>query len=467
MPRVRFEQAVYGSFPFWDRGYAMLAASPGCDPRWLREFESLCQRYGIPSAPPPFSFTGALFAIRLPRRDPWLIVRVAPQGNDNLGRPDALAFHGLFVTPSELRKSPLGPFGLVGALRSQWSAEETTLPPGSWEIPPFSAEEPLPPELDSLREPLTAALVLGRKVALESSEPITLLARAVWGMDPAIPWRVSFATLAGSTAIPFDLVALPRLSSADLTAYLSPELLPAFAARSEPQRFLRIRRWFWPVLGGGLLLLPLVLAASCSDRRDREPAVVATPNPPPPVVPGTIPRNPVATAPIRPASSGPENPDTRAAVAEGLRDFASRYGVPLDPPGDGLDNPSPLIRQIADRLRYRGAFCLDPAFLQHALGPEAQRLADVQNHLLRHFRPERPLPGDLELGPLRWQLETLAWSFDVPLPPALEAAEIPFHLAETLQIPSAPRSVPPDLAQRFPMLSNQSAFVANLPRRVP
>ena len=30
--RVRFEQAVYGSFAFWDRGYALLAHSPGCRP---------------------------------------------------------------------------------------------------------------------------------------------------------------------------------------------------------------------------------------------------------------------------------------------------------------------------------------------------------------------------------------------------------------------------------------------------
>ena len=43
--RVRFEQAVYGSFPFWDRGYALLAQSPGCRPEWLAEFLAACQRY--------------------------------------------------------------------------------------------------------------------------------------------------------------------------------------------------------------------------------------------------------------------------------------------------------------------------------------------------------------------------------------------------------------------------------------
>ena len=39
--RVRFEQAVYGSFPFWDRGYALLAHSPGCRPEWLAEFAAV------------------------------------------------------------------------------------------------------------------------------------------------------------------------------------------------------------------------------------------------------------------------------------------------------------------------------------------------------------------------------------------------------------------------------------------
>ena len=51
--RVRFEQAVYGSFPFWDRGYALLAHSPGCRPEWLAEFLAACQRYGEPRGGAP------------------------------------------------------------------------------------------------------------------------------------------------------------------------------------------------------------------------------------------------------------------------------------------------------------------------------------------------------------------------------------------------------------------------------
>jgi hypothetical protein len=454
MPSVRYEQAVYGSFPFWDRGYALLAASPGCRPEWLREFESTCQRYGIPSGPPPFAFTGAMFALRLPRGGPWLVVLVSPQGADDRGRPGALAFHGLFVTPGELRRSPLGPFGLVGALRPDWTAE-TTLSAGAHEVP-TRPDVALPPEQEALREPIAAALVRGRKVAIESAEPITLLARAVWRTDPAIARKASFATLAGSASLPFDLVALPRLAGAELSHYATPATLPPFAVGADPSGFPRLRRGFWPALGVGVLLGALWL--SHEFRTPRRPAPTAIPAAPPAAPP------PVPAGPPRPAAAAVvENPDEAAAVAEALRDLAARYGVALAPPGAGPDVPARLIRQLGDRLRFRGGFLDDPAFLRGERGPEARRLLAVQVHLRDHFTTARPLPHDLESGPLAWQLDTLAWSYGVPLPPGLQPAEVPFYLAEALRVPAAPRAVPADLAG--PPLEAQSRFVAGLPRR--
>ena len=47
---LHFEQAVYGSFPFWNRGYGVLAHSAGCRPEWLAELRHVCQRYGEPPA---------------------------------------------------------------------------------------------------------------------------------------------------------------------------------------------------------------------------------------------------------------------------------------------------------------------------------------------------------------------------------------------------------------------------------
>ena len=123
--RVRFEQAVYGSFAFWDRGYALLAQSPGCRPEWLAEFLTACQRHGEPrggAAEAP-----GLFALRL-ESGPWIVVGVSPQGQDDRGRPGALAFHALFVSPRDYRKAGHVPFGLRGALRGDWTAETRTLP---------------------------------------------------------------------------------------------------------------------------------------------------------------------------------------------------------------------------------------------------------------------------------------------------------------------------------------------------
>src|SRR5512135_1865404 len=128
---IRYEQAVYGSFPFWDRGYALLEQSPGCRPEWLAEFQRACQRFGEP--PPGVGASGALFALRMPS-GPWMVVGVGETGTDDRGRPGALAFHGLFAADRELRRSPLGLFALAGVIRREWGPETSTLAGGSWRV---------------------------------------------------------------------------------------------------------------------------------------------------------------------------------------------------------------------------------------------------------------------------------------------------------------------------------------------
>jgi len=95
---IRYEQAVYGSFPFWDRGYAILAQSPGCRPEWVAELRAACQRFG--DRPAGVSTVGGLFALRM-SSGPWMIVGVGSPGSDDRGRPGALAFHALFVSPRD------------------------------------------------------------------------------------------------------------------------------------------------------------------------------------------------------------------------------------------------------------------------------------------------------------------------------------------------------------------------------
>ena len=62
---IRYEQAVYGSFPFWDKGYAVLAQSPGCRPEWLAELREACQRFGERPGGVAEAEVRGLFALRL------------------------------------------------------------------------------------------------------------------------------------------------------------------------------------------------------------------------------------------------------------------------------------------------------------------------------------------------------------------------------------------------------------------
>ena len=167
--RVRFEQAVYGSFAFWDRGYALLAHSPGCRPEWLAEFLAACQRHGEPRGGSPEA--RSLFSLRL-KSGPWIVVGVSPQGHDDRGRPGALAFHALFLSPRDYRKAGHVPFGLSGALRGDWTAETRTLPSGAWPVEVPGTPDP-PHDPRALR--IAAILARGGRVALEEAGPIDAL----------------------------------------------------------------------------------------------------------------------------------------------------------------------------------------------------------------------------------------------------------------------------------------------------
>jgi hypothetical protein len=203
---VRFEQAVYGSFGFWDKGYAVLAHSPGCRPEWLADFRAACQNLG--ERPAGVADASSMFALRLPS-GPWAVVGVSPQGLDDRGRPGALAFHGLLIDPREYRKAGYNPFAIAGALQSDWSAGARDLPGGVWTIARGSraegGEDPHVPRV-------AAALVRGQRVALESPSPIDVLARQVWSVLPRrVRKRASVSTWTFGNANRFDLLAAPRL----------------------------------------------------------------------------------------------------------------------------------------------------------------------------------------------------------------------------------------------------------------
>ncbi|MGP0070041.1 MAG: hypothetical protein ACLQGP_41385 [Isosphaeraceae bacterium] len=212
---VRFDQAVYGSFPFWQRGYGVLARSQGCRREWIAALRTACQRYG--EQPPGTVEADGLFAMRLDR-GPWMIVGAYPQGCDDQGRPGALAFHALFVGRWTYAMAGADPFAFSDLLRRDWTRADldANLPTARRTIRRTSfrtfADTDLP--VDERYPSILAAIVQGRRVVVQSSEPIDSLARSVWR---ALPMRVrlwaSVATWAFDNANGFDLVALPKLTS--------------------------------------------------------------------------------------------------------------------------------------------------------------------------------------------------------------------------------------------------------------
>jgi hypothetical protein len=209
--RIPFEQAVYGSFAFWNRGYGVLTHSAGCRPQWLAELRSVCQRYGEP--PTGAARSDGFFALPL-ECGPWLIAGAHSLGFDDLGRPGALAFHAVFVSRWAYCLAGGDPFAFEPVIRADWSESDQrrVLPQGQLSCRLFGS--PRVPAVEGLHvDTITTALIQRRRVLVQSSAPIGALAREVWGR---LPWRVrvraSVATWAFGTGNEFDLVALPKLN---------------------------------------------------------------------------------------------------------------------------------------------------------------------------------------------------------------------------------------------------------------
>ena len=225
--RVHFEQAVYGSFPFWDRGYAVLAQSQGCKAEWLTAFQDVCQKFGErPRGVEEFG--RSLFAMRLNANDgPWMIVGVSTTGKDDHGRPGALAFHGLFIEKREYRKARFNPFALAGALRSDWTSETTFLEAGSWPI-----DETICPVSDEATR-IAERIRREQRVAIEASAPIEELARSVWQELPEnVRKTASLATWAFANGNRFDLIGVPDIKAIEWDESYAD--LPAKASRQNP-----------------------------------------------------------------------------------------------------------------------------------------------------------------------------------------------------------------------------------------
>jgi hypothetical protein len=447
---VHFEQAVYGSFPFWNKGYAVLAQSSGCRTEWLHELRTACQRYGEP--PRGIADTASLFALHLPS-GPWAIVGVSAPGHDDQGRPGALAFHALFLSRKEFRKARFNPFALAAALRREWGPETRALDPSSCIIKPEEGE--LPESEDPWVRRTIATLMEGGRLAIESEEPIDAIAREAWSRLPdRVRRRASLATFAFSAANRFDLVGSPHLTGVGLD--------PSYA--KEGTNLTAGRRTFSIRLPSARLArtaaVAAVLALGCG------------------AFWGIVRRYPVVALDARgtigvPPQAGPDRahylnerlgPDDRERVTEGLIDLAERLGI-SEPSERGLDSDlTKLMVRLSDSLHYHGPD-LSAAELSRLAGEQgSDRDRALSWHAqIQRFRADRPLPPDFVAGPLRWQLDTLAWSFHVEPDRRRSVPELPHELAQALT--AAGPMNPNPLATRYPALDAYNEFLNRLPRR--
>jgi hypothetical protein len=441
---VSLEQAVYGSFPFWDKGYAVLAHSPGCRPEWLAALKGLCQQLG---ERPPGAAAGGLCALRL-AQGPWVILGMSDQGSDDRGRPGALAFHALFLSPKDYDRLRANPFRLADRLRRDWGPDTSELPPLVVEV---ADDRPCP--VDPRADRIASALARGGKVALEADGPIDDLARAVWHDLPLrARRRATVATWAFANGPRFDLVALPRLGGERLDpAYVDPDRLPPLVL--DRSRLARLASRF------GLALVPLVAGAVVvgwlvARRPLRLP-------PSPPDARGSSTTNRTVAPPLRPTSAVPDDPVDEAPVQAGLMTLADRFGLELD--RTAKPDTTALMIQLAN-VRYSGPWltAAERAALAADPDPEADRALAWEAHL-RRFAPDRPLPPDFATGPLRWQLEVLTWSFHLEPDPHRPAAEVPAHLADRLAVDVSTRPSP--FESRYPALRAYARFLDRLPRR--
>lgn len=456
---IHFEQAVYGSFAFRSDGYALLAQSPGCRSEWLADFRAACRQLG--EKPTGTADSPGLFALRL-ASGPWVIVGVSPQGRDDCGRPGALAFHGLFVSPRDYRRAGADPFALAPWLRSEWSEETRELPAGTVEVQPEPAENDSEPEPRA--RAFATAIAHRRRVAVESAGPIDDLARRVWRALPIrVRARASVATWAFGNDNRFDLLAVPRLSGVALDrSYVDPS---TFATEIADHFTMLIRLavgvGLASILGASAVSLLLLGEGDDLDHQPSPPpkssvAVVA----PPPV------RRPAAS------SGGLDEPGERQRVAEALDALMERFGDVLDPPIRSKDlatDPTEAMERLARGLRYRGPLLSD--LERDRLRAEISRAAALAlrwDALIHMFADDRPLPDDFRRLTLRDQLDSLLGSFhkelaaepDGPRPTPSEAVHA---LGEALAVDFPVRPTP--LAASYPALGPYMSFLSRLPRR--
>lgn len=458
-----YEQAVYGSFPFREGGYAPLAHSPRCQPDWLDAFHRACREIGEKPRGAG-NLEGMIFARRIEPRGPWMIVGVSSPGVDDRGRPDALAFHGLFVDRAEFQKAAYNPFVLAPALREDWHAD-TNLIAGQIAVEADSIKFKAP---DNPRAAAIAAVLMGgSKVAIASEFPIVQLAREVWDLLPMrTRERCSVANWAFANDAHFDLVATPSLAAWELDS----EYVDPFTEQAKPPRR-PVRRSF--VVATVLAVLGLGISNWWTSRREQAQMISGFAPEPPRTDAQSLDLN----LPNVTVKDGDPAPDRASYTAEDASPDQAREI------GDRLTSLYELVHQVGPPVtrlptfdrnldtramqeihphRYKGPLLSNPEIAAIAKSSsEGRSRALAWDRHIRLFLDNRPLPADFASGPLRWQIDTLAWSFHVDPDPHLTTLEAIDAIADALKLDEPIRPNP--LASKYPALAEYAKFLGRLP----
>ena len=119
-----------------------------------------------------------------------------------------------------------------------------------------------------------------------------------------------------------------------------------------------------------------------------------------------------------------------------------------------------LIRALAV-TRYEGPLLSRTDLSTIANDPsEGRSRALAWDRLIRRFVADRPLPSDLSSGPLRWQIDTLVWSFHLEPDRKLTAVEAVDALADALKLDEPIQPNP--LEAKYPTLAEYATFLKQL-----
>ena len=382
---ILFQQAIYGSFPFWDKGYAVLARSEGCHDDWVADFTRMCQSLGQPPSEAHPLVDHLILAKKLPS-GPWVIAMGSAQGSDDRGRPGAWAFHGIFLSGREYRRAGASPFRFKeNFIRDFHSGMQ--LKAGVIHLSKMDDQVIDVPMLNPFWGQLLAK---GCKLRLLTDDPLELQSlESIWNQGSSKSrTKRSITTWAFRPEVDFDLAGVAPSRWPDSVVRKSrrmwavtPEELQSEAHGPVDLKKWSIQRIGWAVGAITLIFMGMIVfwPVGNGGSENRVSNQLQPENRPP----------------LSTDFQGPPEPaNLKAAVNEQLADWCDR--LELDQ-ADGLRPPVAYAKLIASSVRYAGP-------------PVASGRAES----FRKIQPWPEVAAESANGSSVYALSVLAWCVNVP-----------------------------------------------------